>query len=197
MISAARVNPALKRSKSSSGWPDPREARLASLSVATKLVAPRIHEELSTPLALPFRIRTSELGERLAEFNCRREIQWFGFSGQYEAPSSAVICLSQVEGGMLGGGGIDALNGGIIAAGFDAVCVLAAIAQFGACNVVTLNLQVQFMRLASLRPRHQFRAQVLKCGRHICFVQAVLVTEDKDDSVPIVLATATATLAPR
>ena len=149
------------------------------------------------PSALPFRLLPSRLSERVDEFNRKREIQWFGFSGRYEVPCTAVICLSKPESGMLGGGGTDALNGGIIAAGFDAVCVLAAIAQYDVPAVVTLNLQLQFMRLALSIPQLQFRAQVLKSARFVCFAQAVLVEVGGESGHPIVVATASATLAPR
>jgi acyl-coenzyme A thioesterase PaaI-like protein len=56
--------------------------------------------------------------------------------------------------GVLGGGGTKALNGEVIAAVFDAAFVLAGLAQYEAEVVVTLELSVQFLSLATIdRPR--------------------------------------------
>jgi acyl-coenzyme A thioesterase PaaI-like protein len=131
----------------------------------------------------------------LAEFNQRREVQWFGFEGRFEAPNSALIHMPNLDAGQLGGGGTDALNGGVIAAGFDAACVLAAMAPYDASVVLTLRLELQFMRLACPDHGLQFRAQVLKTARHFCFVQAVLATVGAEAQLP--MASATAMLAPR
>jgi acyl-coenzyme A thioesterase PaaI-like protein len=144
--------------------------------------------------AIPFRVQPARLEEQLAEFNQRREVQWFGFEGRFEAPSSALIHLPNVDAGLLGGGGTDALNGGVIAAGVDAACVLAAMAQYDEGVVMTLRLELQFMRLAYPVHGLQFRAQVLKAARHFCFVQAVLVAVGAEAQAP--LASATAMLAP-
>ncbi|MBC8055232.1 MAG: hypothetical protein H7Y61_01500, partial [Rhizobiales bacterium] len=77
-----------------------------------------------------FRLPPDRLAARLAEFNQRREVSWFGLEGAFEGQGDAVVRFVRVDAGVLGGGGTAAINGGVIAAGFDAACVLAAAAQF-------------------------------------------------------------------
>jgi acyl-coenzyme A thioesterase PaaI-like protein len=142
---------------------------------------------------LPFALPADRLLARLAGFHARREIGWFGLQGRFDAPDSAVVRLARFEPGYLGGGGTDALNGGLIASGFDAVCVLAALGHVDTEVVATLTLQVQYLRLAEATPGLEFRAQALKVARHVVFVQAVLADFDRDRGPA---ATAHATLAP-
>lgn len=143
---------------------------------------------------VPFRLIPDRRAARLAVFNQRAEITWFGLHGAFEGKHDAVVRFTGLHAGVLGGGGAGAVNGGVIAAGFDAACVLAAIAQYDVDVVVTLTLQVQFLRLARASPDLAFRAQVLRSARQLCFVQAHLVDGTDPDHLP--LAAASATLAP-
>lgn len=142
---------------------------------------------------LPFALPAGQLEQRLAGFHARREIGWFGLQGRFDAPDSAVVCLARLEPGYLGGGGTDALNGGLIASGFDAACVLAALGHVDTEVVATLTLQIQYLRLAEVTPGLEFRAQALKVARHVVFVQAMLADRDGGRGPA---ATAHATLAP-
>lgn len=142
---------------------------------------------------LPFALPPERLDAKLAGFHARREIGWLGLHGRFDAPDSAVLRFARLEPGYLGGGGTDALNGGLIATGFDAVCVLAALGHVDTDVVATLTLQVQYLRLAVTTPGLAFRAQALKVARHVVFVQAVLEDPSADRGAA---AIATATLAP-
>jgi acyl-coenzyme A thioesterase PaaI-like protein len=142
-------------------------------------------------------VRGSIAVERLADvvraFNQRREVQWFGLEGGFANEAEAWVRFARRDSGFLGGGGRAALNGGVIAAGFDAVCVLAALGQYPQAVVATTSLQLQFLRLAKVvddRPLPEYRATVVKAGRHLCFVHASLWAEQD------LCASATATLAP-
>lgn len=135
------------------------------------------------------------LAERVARFNQRDEIVWFGLHGEVEGDGQACIRFSRLEAGFLGGGGVQAVNGGVIAAGFDAACVLAAWVQYDAAVVVTLTLNVQFLRLAHHSAHLAFRARVTKRSAHVCFVTAELVDAGALARGPLALAQAT--LAPR
>jgi len=140
-----------------------------------------------------FRIAPDRLAAQRAAFNRRAEIVWFGLEGHFEPPGDALVRFARLDTGMLGGGGVQAINGGVIAAGFDAVCVLAALGQYEAEVVVTLTLQVHYLRLARVAPGLVFRARVTKSARHVCFVQAELF----DQAAPgQLLASASASLAP-
>jgi acyl-coenzyme A thioesterase PaaI-like protein len=144
--------------------------------------------------AAPFRLSRQLANAQLAGFNQRRELAWFGLQGQLRFPNHVAIRFSTIQTGFLGGGGVAAINGGVIAAGFDAACVLAALMQFDAKTVVTLTLQVQYLRLAHCSDSLEFQAWVTKSARHICFVQSVLVDTAASPQLP--LAMASATLAP-
>ena len=144
---------------------------------------------------VPFRLPPERLSARLQDFNRRREITWFGLHGTLDGDEDAVVRFQAMDAGVLGGGGMAAINGGVVAAGFDAVCVLAAQAQFDVDVIVTLTLSVQFLRLARVSPGLEFRAQVSKSAKQVCFVQAQLM--DGKDAKAMPLATAMATLAPR
>ena len=142
---------------------------------------------------LPFALPPERLADKLVGFQARREIGWLGLQGRFEAPDSAAVRFARLEPGYLGGGGTEALNGGLIATGFDAVCVLAALGHVETEVVATLTLQVQYLRLAVTTPGLEFRAQALKVARHVVFVQATLEDPDAGRGPA---ATATATLAP-
>lgn len=124
-------------------------------------------------LPLPFRRAPDERAQALALFNRRPEILWFGFEGGFEA-AEAVIRLTALPQGVLGGGGAAALNGGVIAAGFDAAVVLTGLGHYGTDTVVTLNLAVQFLHLARPAPALAFRAWATRTTRHVCFVAGSL-----------------------
>ncbi|MBK0392589.1 PaaI family thioesterase [Ramlibacter algicola] len=141
---------------------------------------------------LPFRLGAAERRARLASFACRSEIGWFGFEGRYAGPGIAEITLSRLHPGVLGGGGVAALNGGVVAAGFDAAVVLAGLGHFDADVVVTLELSVQFLSLARTDAPLVFRAGLTRSSRGFGFAQAVL--EPVAGGAPF--ATATAMVAP-
>ena len=107
-----------------------------------------------------------------------------------------LLDFARLEPGYLGGGGTEALNGGLIATGFDAVCVLVALGHVDTDTVATLTLQVQYLRLASTTPGLAFRAQALKVAKHVVFVQAVLEDQDTGRG-PAAIATATLAPLPR
>ncbi len=136
-----------------------------------------------------------DLATRVAAFNRRPEITWFGLVGWVEHNGTAVVRFSGLHAGVLGGGGVAAINGGVIAAGFDAVCVLAGMAASGCELVVTLNLNVQFLRLAQASQGLAFRARATRSGATVCFVQGELVDAERPEAGA--LATAQATLQPR
>jgi acyl-coenzyme A thioesterase PaaI-like protein len=144
---------------------------------------------------VPFRLPPERLEARLQSFNRRREIIWFGLQGSFDGEQDAVVRFQAMDAGILGGGGVAAINGGVVAAGFDAACVLAAQAQFDVDVIVTLTLSVQFLRLARVSPGLEFRAQVSKSAKQVCFVQAQLM--DGKDAEAMPLAIAMATLKPR
>lgn len=123
---------------------------------------------------IPFRLSAEKREEQIHAFNIRNEIIWFGFQGTFEEPGTAVITFSKMEAGVLGGGGTAAVNGGVIAAGFDAAFVLAGLGQYDTDVVVTLDLSVQFLNLAKVGPSLAFEAQVVRSAKHFCFAQGVL-----------------------
>jgi hypothetical protein len=81
-------------------------------------------EKIMQVTALPFRLSSDALNAQLEQFNARQEIQWFGLRGAFQQPGEALVYFNDSSAGILGGGGIDAVNGGVIAAGFvcDEVC---------------------------------------------------------------------------
>jgi acyl-coenzyme A thioesterase PaaI-like protein len=140
------------------------------------------------PLRLPAEVRRA----KLAAFNRRREIAWFGFEGRYGDPALAEIVIPRVQEGLLGGGGLAAVNGGVIGAGFDAVFVLAGLGHFDADVVVTLELSVRFLSLARAEHPLAFRGGVTRSSRSFAFAQGALAPADGG----AVFATATAMVAP-
>lgn len=128
--------------------------------------------------SVPFRLAAQRLQQQLAQFNARHEVRWFGFVGALLDPATVLITLDRVDSGTLGGGGTSALNGGVIAAGFDAAFVLAGLTQYESDVVVTLDLSVKFLALASVSKPLAFAAVVTRSSRRFCFVQGVLAPED-------------------
>jgi acyl-coenzyme A thioesterase PaaI-like protein len=131
---------------------------------------------------------------RLQAFNRRTEIRSFGLIGSRSVSGDSVVRFERFEPGFLGGGGTSALNGGIIAAGFDAVCVLAALLRYDTDVVVTLTLNVEYLRVAKPGPQTHYRGTVTKRGRHVSFVRAELLANDGMHMQTV--ATASATLSP-
>lgn len=140
---------------------------------------------------LPFRLSAQARQPKLEAFNRRSEIEWFGFQGSYAGSGTAVVAPARLHDGALGGGGVRALNGGIISAGFDAVFVLAGLGHFDSEVVVTLELSTRFLSLARLDSPVEFAAGVVRSSRHVAFAQGALSNADGQ-----VFATATAILAP-
>lgn len=145
--------------------------------------------------AIPFRLAATRRESALAAFNARDEIVWFGFEGAFEEPGTAAIRFVPTQAGMLGGGGTAAVNGGVIAAGFDAALVLAGLGHYETDVVVTLELSVQFLSLARAGSGLVFRAGVTRSTRHFAFVEAELVGDASGQRTP--LATARGMVAPR
>ena len=146
-----------------------------------------------TTASIPFRLDAAALESRLHEFNARAEVRWFGLRGRFDERGESVVTLERVDAGHLGGGGTAALNGAVIAAGFDAAVVLAGLAQYEAAAVVTLELSVRYLSLARPTPGLAFRARVVRSSRRFAFVEAELA-----DAAPAALpcARASALVAP-
>lgn len=130
------------------------------------------------------------LRAKAARFNRRPEIRWFGFEGAFDADGGAVVRMTACPEGMLGGGGTDAVNGGVVSAGFDAVAVLAALGAYPTDTIATATLDIQFHALAMAGPGLTFAARVEKAGRRMAFVSAELVAG------PVRFARAQASLVP-
>jgi acyl-coenzyme A thioesterase PaaI-like protein len=131
------------------------------------------------PSAVPFRLEAALRERQLARFNARAEIGWFGFSGQLADPGDALIRFVRLEHGASGGGGTAAINGGVIAAGFDAAFVLAGLAHYDTPVVVTLELAVRYLHLASTERPLAFRAHVVRSARTFAFVEGMLGPDDE------------------
>src|SRR5512132_4319545 len=101
------------------------------------------------PVHAPFRLSPERLQQQLAQFNARAEVRWFGFTASLRPPATIAVALGSLQAGVLGGGGTQAGNGGVIAAGFDAAFVLAGLTQYDSDVVVTLELSVKFLSLAA------------------------------------------------
>jgi acyl-coenzyme A thioesterase PaaI-like protein len=138
--------------------------------------------------AVAFRVAPERRDAQLREFNARQEILWFGFRGAFVQPASAMITLDKLDAGTLGGGGTAALNGGVIAAGFDAAFVLAGLGQYEVDVVVTLELSVQFLHLALASPSLAFEAQVVRSARNFSFVRGFLSNRAEPASPHLAIA---------
>ena len=146
------------------------------------------------PPLTPFRLAPAQLQQQLRQFNARAEVRWFGFVGAFQDPASAVITLGRLPEGVLGGGGTNALNGGVIAAGFDAAFVLAGLGQYETDVVVTTELSVQFLSLATIARPLAFSAGVVRSSRRFSFVHGMLASAT--DPSNAVFASATGMVAP-
>ncbi|MBG9387632.1 hotdog domain-containing protein [Caenimonas aquaedulcis] len=142
---------------------------------------------------IPFRLCADARKDKLQSFNDRAEIRWFGFRGSFAEPAWAEIEFERVETGALGGGGTAAINGGAIAAGFDAAFVLAGLGHYDCGTVVTLELAVQFLSLARAAQPLVFRAGVLRSSRGFAFARGALIAQGTAGAA---FATATAMIAP-
>lgn len=147
-----------------------------------------------TAPALPFRLTASTREQKALRFNERAEVRWFGFHGSFVEPGESVVRLLHREAGALGGGGTAALNGGLIAAGFDAAAVLVGLGHYESEVVVTLDLSVRFLRLAHADLADQFAARVVKSTRAVAFVEGELRHAARPADPPF--ATLTAMVAP-
>ncbi|MBX3654606.1 MAG: hypothetical protein KF686_10505, partial [Ramlibacter sp.] len=107
-----------------------------------------------------------------------------------EEPGTAVVTLSGLAPGLLGGGGTAALNGGVISAGFDAAFVLAGLGHYDSEVVVTLELSIKFLSLAKASDSLAFRAHVVRAARNFSFAEGVLVDTAHPTAPGLALATA-------
>lgn len=146
--------------------------------------------------SVPFRLDPARREDKLEAFNRRAEIRWFGFVGSYADPGSALVAITRLDAGLQGGGGTTAINGGVIAAGFDAAFVLAGLAHYEAEVVVTLELSVKFLSLARADPSLAFHAHVVRSARHLAFAEGFLARRDAAGVSGPHLAIATAMVAP-
>lgn len=124
--------------------------------------------------AVPFRLDAGQRERAVRLFNERGEIRWFQFEATLEEAVAHVRLAAGPHRGLQGGGGSAALNGGVIAAGFDAVAVLAGLGHYATDTVVTVDLSVQFLALADASAAPAWQGWATRTTRSLCFVQAVL-----------------------
>lgn len=129
-------------------------------------------------LVVPFRLGAAARAGHLQEFNRRAEIAWFGFAGEFVEPGEVLVTFARMSPGALGGGGTQAVNGGVIAAGFDAAFVLAGLGHYDAKVVVTLELSVRYLSLAVADRPLGFRAHVIRSARNFAFAEGRLAALD-------------------
>jgi acyl-coenzyme A thioesterase PaaI-like protein len=120
-----------------------------------------------------FRLEPAALARAEALFNARGEVAWFGFRGRFE-DGQAVIRFGEVHRGLTGGGGTAAVNGGVIAAGFDAAAVMTGLGHYETDTIVTVDLSVQFLALAQATEALAWRGWTTRTTRSLAFVQATL-----------------------
>lgn len=147
-----------------------------------------------TPFAVPFRLPPAIRDAKAARFNDRAEVRWFGFLGSFAELGESRVHLLRRDEGALGGGGTAALNGGLIAAGFDAAAVLVGLGHYDSEVVVTLDLSVRFLRLAQGDQADEFVARVVKSTRALAFVEGELRRAGHAEEPPF--ATFTGMVAP-
>jgi len=140
--------------------------------------------------ALPFRLSSEALSAQLEQFNARQEIQWFGLRGAFQQPGEALVYFNDSSAGILGGGGTDAVNGGVIAAGFDAAFVLAGLGHYETNVVVTLELSVKFLDLARNPRSLSWCAQVVRTSKRFAFAEARLIDRVNPEARPVAIASA-------
>lgn len=141
-------------------------------------------------MPIAFRLSRHQRSEQLRQFNARREIHWFGFEGRFAEPGRAIVSFATLDTGALGGGGTAAINGGAIAAGFDAAFVLAGLGHYDTDVVVTLELSVKFLSLALATQSLAFEAQVVRSARHFAFAEGRLSDAADPAAAPFALASA-------
>jgi acyl-coenzyme A thioesterase PaaI-like protein len=141
-----------------------------------------------------FRLAPSRREEQLKQFNARKEIEWFGFKGSFHEPGLAIITFARLGAGAQGGGGTAAINGGVIAAGFDAAFVLAGLGHYESDVVVTLELSVKFLSLALVSESLAFQAHVIRSAKNFSFAEGFL--SDAGATAGQHMAVATAMVAP-
>ncbi len=144
--------------------------------------------------AIPLRLDRPLRDQKAARFNQRAEVRWFGLAGRFGEDHEALIHLLRRNDGALGGGGTAALNGGLIAAGFDAAAVLAGLGHYDSDVVVTLDLSVRFLRLAHADAADEFAARVVKSTRSVAFIEGELRSRRSPGQAPF--ATLTAMVGP-
>jgi acyl-coenzyme A thioesterase PaaI-like protein len=144
---------------------------------------------MQTP-SIAFRLTPERRELQLRQFNARKEILWFRFRGDFEEPGSAVIRFARLDAGAQGGGGTAAINGGVIAAGFDAAFVLAGLGHYDTEVVVTLELSVKFLSLALASESLAFRAQVVRSAKAFAFAEGFLSDAATPSAAPFAVATA-------
>ena len=127
-----------------------------------------------TAPAVLFRLAASIREPKELRFNQRTDVRWFGLRGGVAEPGESVIYPLQREPRALGGGGTAALNGGLIAAGFDGAAVLVGPGHYDSDAVVTLHLSVRLSRLAHADVADQFAARGVKSTRAMAFVEGEL-----------------------
>jgi len=144
--------------------------------------------------SVPFRLSAQQREAQLLQFNRRNEIVWFGFQGSFHEPGTSVIRFTRLDAGLQGGGGTNAINGGVISAGFDAAFVLAGLGHYESEVVVTLELSVKFLSLAVASEALAFRSHVVRSAKNFSFAEGFL-SSGTDPATPH-LAIATAMVAP-
>jgi len=143
---------------------------------------------------VPFRLGTEARTGQLLQFNARKEVIWFGFQGSFREPGTTIIRFAKLAAGQQGGGGTNAINGGVIAAGFDAAFVLAGLGHYESEVVVTLELSVKFLSLALASESLAFQAHVIRSAKNFSFAEGFL--SNAEDPSASHLAIATAMVAP-
>ena len=126
------------------------------------------------PAAVGFRLTPPQRERAVRLFNARGEIQWFQFETSLTADVAEVRFAAGLHRGFQGGGGTGAINGGVIAAGFDAVAVLTGLGHYETDMVVTVDLSVQYLALAEASEPVVWRGWATRTTRSLCFVQAAL-----------------------
>lgn len=122
--------------------------------------------------ALPLRLDPPGRRALLAQFHARPEIGWFGFRGRF-AGRRAELRITAAHDGQRGGAGGEAINGGVIAAAFDAAAALVAQAHHDGA-VATLDLSIRFLRATPPSPALRFRAAAMATTRDLTAVAAEL-----------------------
>lgn len=140
--------------------------------------------------ALPFRLGSEALTAQLEQFNARQEVRWFGLFGSFQQPGEALVSFKDSTSGILGGGGTDAVNGGVIAAGFDGAFVLAGLGHYETNVVVTLELSIKFLDLAKNPHSLAWSAYIMRTSKRFAFAEARLINRAEPDARPVAIASA-------